>query len=189
MALKAGRVGVAKNQVDEFGNIIGGSTPDNVYTKTQCDNKFETKAHIGGLQFRDNDGQAQYKVPNGEWVNFSSGGAYESLWRDDTPPSSTTFFNAQTISVDLSNYDEVVIKTRASQYDTFSNIYEYALFKLDDVASSQERYVYAGISNSVYHRKITITNSGIAFQDCRFNGEASGTGYNNNCIPVEILAR
>lgn len=45
MALKAGRVGVAKDQVDEFGNIIGGSTPENVYTKTQCDNKFETKTH------------------------------------------------------------------------------------------------------------------------------------------------
>lgn len=45
MALPAGRVGVAKDQVDEFGNIIGGSAPDNVYTKTQCDNKFETKTH------------------------------------------------------------------------------------------------------------------------------------------------
>ena len=45
MALKAGRVGVAKDQVDEFGKITGGSTPENVYTKTQCDNKFETKTH------------------------------------------------------------------------------------------------------------------------------------------------
>lgn len=45
MALPAGRVGVAKDQVDEFGNIIGGETPENVYTKTQCDNKFETKTH------------------------------------------------------------------------------------------------------------------------------------------------
>lgn len=75
MALKAGRVGVNKNQVDEFGNITGGAVPENVYTKTQCDNKFETKAHIGGLQFRDNDGTAQYKLPNGDWVNFSSGGS------------------------------------------------------------------------------------------------------------------
>lgn len=45
MALPAGRVGVAKDQVDEFGSIIGGGTPENVYTKTQCDNKFETKTH------------------------------------------------------------------------------------------------------------------------------------------------
>ena len=74
MALKAGRVGVAKSEVDEFGHITGGGTPDNVYTKSQCDNKFELKSHIGGLKFRDNDGTAQYMLPNGEWTNFNSGG-------------------------------------------------------------------------------------------------------------------
>lgn len=47
MALSAGRVGVAKDQVDEFGKITGGATPENVYTKVQCDNKFETKTHAG----------------------------------------------------------------------------------------------------------------------------------------------
>ena len=45
MALSAGRVGVAKDQVDEFGRVTGGGTQENVYTKTQCDNKFETKTH------------------------------------------------------------------------------------------------------------------------------------------------
>lgn len=79
MALKAGRVGVAKDQVDEFGNITGG-TPENVYTKSQCDNKFELKSHIGGLKFRDNDGTAQYQLPNGEWTNFSSGGSDHLGW-------------------------------------------------------------------------------------------------------------
>ena len=84
MALKAGRVGVASSEVDEFGHVTGGGTPENVYTKTQCDNKFETKTrasntyetkeNIGGLKFRDNDGTAQYQLPNGEWTNFNSGG-------------------------------------------------------------------------------------------------------------------
>ena len=74
MALKAGRVGVAKSEVDEFGHITGGGTPENVYTKSQCDNKFELKSHIGGLKFRDNDGTAQYQLPDGEWTNFNSGG-------------------------------------------------------------------------------------------------------------------
>lgn len=189
MALKSGRVGVAKEQVDVFGKITNIPAPENVYSKTQCDNKFETKAHIGGLQFRDNEGQAQYKIPNGEWVNFNSGGVYTSLWHDDTPPDPETFFNSQTISLDLTDYEEVVIKTRCSQYTTFASIYEYALFKLDDVDSANELYVYAGMSNSVYARKITITSTGITFQDCRYNGQSSGTGYNNNCIPVEILAR
>ena len=80
MALKAGRVGVAKDQVDEFGHITGGGTPENVYTKSQCDNKFELKSHIGGLKFRDNDGTAQYMLPNGEWTNFSSGGSDHIGW-------------------------------------------------------------------------------------------------------------
>lgn len=189
MALKAGRRGLHKRLVDAFGNLNSGTPSGDYYTKQQTDDKFELKTHIGGLQFRDNEGQAQYKLPNGEWVNFSSGGAYESLWQDNTPPDPNVFFNAQTISVDLSNYEEVVIKTRCSQYSSFSNIYEYALFKLDDTDSKREQYVYAGMSNSVYHRKITITNSGIEFQDCRYNGQTSGTGYNNNCIPIEILAR
>ena len=80
MALQAGRVGIAKDQVDEFGHITGGSTPENVYTKSQCDNKFELKSHIGGLKFRDNDGTAQYMLPNGEWTNFSSGGSEHIGW-------------------------------------------------------------------------------------------------------------
>lgn len=45
MALKAGRVGVAPSEVDEFGQIIGEITPTNVYTKTQADEKFETQTN------------------------------------------------------------------------------------------------------------------------------------------------
>ena len=45
MSLKAGRVGVAPSEVDEFGQIVGEITPTNVYTKSQSDNKFETKSH------------------------------------------------------------------------------------------------------------------------------------------------
>lgn len=41
MALKAGRVGVAPSEVDQFGNIIGGSDG---YTKEESDAKFQAKA-------------------------------------------------------------------------------------------------------------------------------------------------
>ena len=90
MALKAGRVGVAKDQVDEFGNIISSGPSGDYYTKQQTDNKFETKAHIGGLQFRSNEGQAQYKVPNGDWVNFSSGGGLDEIDFSELSPEVTT---------------------------------------------------------------------------------------------------
>lgn len=46
MALKAGRVGVAKDQVDEFGKIVGSGPSGEYYTKSQADNKFETKSHV-----------------------------------------------------------------------------------------------------------------------------------------------
>lgn len=42
MSLKAGRVGVAPDQVDLFGNIIGGGSGGDAYTKAESDAKFET---------------------------------------------------------------------------------------------------------------------------------------------------
>ncbi len=42
MSLKAGRVGVAPDQVDLFGNIIGGGSGGDAYTKEESDAKFET---------------------------------------------------------------------------------------------------------------------------------------------------
>ena len=45
MALKAGRVGLNKELVDEFGYLKGEAPSGEYYTKTQTDNKFETKTH------------------------------------------------------------------------------------------------------------------------------------------------
>lgn len=70
MSLKAGRVGVNPKEVDVNGNLKESS---NSYSKAESDAKFETKADIGGLQFRVESGKAQYKIPAGDWVNFNSG--------------------------------------------------------------------------------------------------------------------
>ena len=70
MSLKAGRVGVNPKEVDVNGNLKESS---NSYSKAESDAKFETKADIGGLQFRVESGTAQYKIPEGDWVNFNSG--------------------------------------------------------------------------------------------------------------------
>ena len=70
MSLKAGRVGVNPKEVDVNGNLKESS---NSYSKAESDEKFETKADIGGLQFRVESGKAQYKIPEGDWVNFNSG--------------------------------------------------------------------------------------------------------------------
>ena len=46
MALKAGRVGLATELVDEFGYLKEDAPSGQYYTKTQADNKFETKTHV-----------------------------------------------------------------------------------------------------------------------------------------------
>lgn len=46
MALKAGRVGVAPSQVDVAGNIIGGGSGSDSYTKAEADAKFATKTEL-----------------------------------------------------------------------------------------------------------------------------------------------
>ena len=45
MALGAGRKGLASELVDEFGHLIGEMPTGEYYTKSQTDNKFETKTH------------------------------------------------------------------------------------------------------------------------------------------------
>ena len=70
MSLKAGRVGVNPKEVDGNGNLKEAS---NSYSKAESDEKFETQVNIGGLQFRVESGTAQYKIPEGDWVNFNSG--------------------------------------------------------------------------------------------------------------------
>ena len=46
MSLKAGRVGLATELVDEFGFLREDAPSGQYYTKTQADNKFETKTHV-----------------------------------------------------------------------------------------------------------------------------------------------
>lgn len=80
MALKAGRVGVAPSQVDKNGNITGGGSSvtvvDNLNSSSSTDALSAKQGKnlnekFGGLQFRINDGVAQYKVGD-DWVNFNN---------------------------------------------------------------------------------------------------------------------
>lgn len=85
MPIRAGRVGVNPTDVDVNGHIKG--TSDS-YSKAQIDAKLSKKLNsekVGGLEFREENGVAQYKLPSGvEWTNFSSGGATPTLlWTND----------------------------------------------------------------------------------------------------------
>lgn len=56
MALKAGRVGVAPDQVDEFGRISSEATSG--YTKQEADAKFETQTHAASTYETKSDAAA-----------------------------------------------------------------------------------------------------------------------------------
>lgn len=94
MALKAGRVGVDKSEVDIHGKIIL-KTPTDVYTKTQADNKFVNKNQLKAndknfyFAYDETSGKYGYKLgATGDFNPFSNGGG--SLWNvpEDLPPFS-----------------------------------------------------------------------------------------------------
>lgn len=110
MALKSGRVGVARSEVDSKGKIRNGGSSD-AYTKAQADAKFETKEDIGGVKFRDNNGTIQYKLPSGDWSNFSGGidisepyEAYGSAYADIPLVVGKSYFIVATIGGNVSSY-------------------------------------------------------------------------------------
>lgn len=119
MPIRAGRVGVNPADVDVNGHIKGAS---DTYSKSQIDAKLSKKLNsekVGGLEFREENGVAQYKLPSGvEWTNFSSGGATPTLlWTNDgftvTQNSMYGYFDctgngnteAITTNIDIDSYE------------------------------------------------------------------------------------
>ena len=119
MSLKAGRVGVNPKEVDGNGNLKESS---NSYSKAESDEKFETKANIGGLQFRVESGTAQYKTPEGDWTNFSNGSSggigfnipNDLLMTDAIPASSVTILSGGYAIVDDILYIDFTLKDTSS---------------------------------------------------------------------------
>ena len=121
MSLKAGRVGVNPKEVDGKGNLKKSS---NSYSKAESDRKFETKANIGGLQFRVESvsGTAQYKTPQGDWTNFSNGSSggigfnipNDLLMTDAIPSSKVTILSGGYAIVDGILYVDFTLKDTSS---------------------------------------------------------------------------
>ena len=98
MAQKAGRVGINPSEVDPItGKLLSGTSitvVDNLNSDSSTDalsakqgkvlkqdlDSKEDAAKIGGLEFRNNEGTAQYRLnSSGEWINFSSGVVLPSI--------------------------------------------------------------------------------------------------------------
>ena len=71
MALKAGRVGLNKELVDEFGYLKEDAPSGEYYTKTQADNKFETKTHVNN-NFQKKTLEVPIELLSGSALNVES---------------------------------------------------------------------------------------------------------------------
>ena len=103
------------------------------------------------------------------------------LWSNPTAATQETYFAAQTLSLDLSNYDGVLIhcfpeygytSTHKSSYcPTYTHIYK------GESKYANDRYGY--------QRLATVSATGIVFGDGYWGG--NNPNYNNNyCIPYQI---
>ena len=137
-------------------------------------------SNLGGFSFKTTSGKKQVSTDGGKtWSNFSSGA--ELLWTNPAPANS---FPAQTLSIDLSNYDGVFIISKG--YSTESSYAPVKIFipkdgKAHICLGNQDENIG---DNYWYSRYVTVTNNGITFSSGYVSSGAGG--YDTACIPVEI---
>lgn len=108
---------------------------------------------------------------------FKSSNEWKTLW---TNANTSTSFNSQTVSLDLSTVNEVKVVFRANT----GSSYYYTSFPEPDVLTMFSVTIYAsGIIER--HRVYEQTTNGIAFEDA-YEG---ATTNNDLLIPYKIYAR
>lgn len=122
-------------------------------------------------QLKDSNGNNIYPIA------YAQGGMkMDLLW---TNPSPTASFSAQTISVDLSEYDLVVVCIRSFPLNDgdsgFSNLIGYK--ELRSVAT-----IAGSSSNKNGRRRFTPSDTGVEFESCTYDGNT----YNNFAVPIYI---
>ena len=165
MSIRAGRVGVNPTDVDVNGHVKGSSDS---YSKAQIDAKLSKKLNsekVGGLEFREENGVAQYKLPSGvEWTNFSSGGATPTLlWTN----------NGFTVNQgDLYGYINSNGDGNAEAVITDIDIdsYEYYIFLACRVSGSSVIKFY----NVLSAETLKNCNNNSRVQNCAWTGNYSG---------------
>lgn len=106
------------------------------------------------------------------------------LWENASP---TSGFEAQTVSVDLSEYDEAEIYFRGTSSNSFELSFKATIGKaiacqrITDIANSNQLYIAS--------RNAAITSTGVSFEDGYYKGTtATSAGAVNNtvCVPIKI---
>lgn len=165
MSIRAGRVGVNPTDVDVNGHVKGSSDS---YSKAQIDAKLSKKLNsekVGGLEFREQNGVAQYKLPSGvEWANFSSGGATPTLlWTND----GFTVTQGNIYGYITCNGDG---NAQAISTDIDIDSYEYYIFLACRVAGSSVIKFY----NVLSAETLKNCNDNSRVQNCSWTGDYTG---------------
>lgn len=110
------------------------------------------------------------------------------LWNN---PSPTENFNAQTLSMDLSKYDAVIIRCAESKNHNTDVQKPYQIFnyvpKDGVVHYISSLFNTSGTSNALWSRQVTVTDSGIAFSIGGYPASTLATSTNAGyIIPTEI---
>ena len=112
-----------------------------------------------------------------EWADISEAGAmsaWELLWTNASP---TSAFAAQTVALDLSGYDAVLIDVNCAY-----ELPDFGTCFVCMVGRGGFMDVWASSQNNKYSREATVASTGVTFGQGYF-----GTGANNNCaIPYRI---
>ena len=98
------------------------------------------------------------------------------LW---TNPNSRTSFAAQTVNINLTDYDLILIFYYSHNADTLNDpCAVISAILLKDYTNG----LYTGSPNSGSNtgRKVTVSNSGIVFENCIHNGSTGNT----HCVPI-----
>ena len=123
---------------------------------------------MGGFRFQTIDGKKQVSTDGGStWSNFNSGAGL--LW---TNPAPSTSFGAQTITIDLSNYDAAIVSIKEQITD--SEIESYQIIPIPC-----NSFNLVGSINNTTRFACSISETGIQFT-------SRGSVNNEYCIPIKI---
>lgn len=139
----------------------------------------EVNNSLGGFQFKTVDDEKKVSTDGGStWENFSNGAVL--LWENSAP---TSVFNAQTIEIDLSNYDSIIISFISQPALGWTSKYRFFILKNEsqgcNVPMSSDTTTEIG---NVWGRIVSVSNKGVKI------GYALEGASNpqNACMPIEI---
>ena len=173
-ALLNGGSGVTDVEVDGSSVVTDGvaEIPDTVHVGASAPTDPKTKIWLD----TDEQGVSVVTSVNGQSGAVSLNPLIDLIW---TNPSPTSNFNAQTMSIDLSGYDYLIIKARRS---TSSTACGSAVIPID----GDETIIFGGANTgfNLTGRTVKATSSSIVFSSGYLQG--NNTDSVAWCIPIKI---